>query len=68
MEKICNGFPGKIAVGIDAKKDFVATGAWSKTSRITVSEMVKTYEIIGRFNNIYRHRKRRSFSGSQLKK
>lgn len=46
-QKICKSFPGKIAVGIDAKKGFVATEGWSKTSRITVSEMVKTYEGIG---------------------
>ena len=29
------------------KKGFVATEGWSKTSRITVSEIVKTYEGIG---------------------
>ena len=29
-QKICKSFPGKIAVGIDAKKGFVATEGWSK--------------------------------------
>ena len=46
-EKICKTFPGKIAVGIDAKKGLVATDGWSKTSKVKVSEMIKTYEGIG---------------------
>ena len=43
-EQICKSFPGKIAVGIDAKKGWVATDGWAKTSKVKVSEMIKSYE------------------------
>ena len=46
-EKICKTFLRKIAVGIDAKKGLVATDGWSKTSKVKVSEIIKTYEGIG---------------------
>ena len=46
-EQICKSFPNKIAVGIDAKKGWVAIDGWSKTSKIKVSEMLKVYEGIG---------------------
>ena len=46
-EQICKNFPGKIALGLDAKNDLVATDGWSETSTVKVSEMVKAYEGIG---------------------
>ena len=35
LKKTCKLFPGKIAVGIDAKKGKVATHGWSKTSNVS---------------------------------
>ena len=44
VEKISLKFPGKIAIGLDAKKGFVTTEGWSKTKKITVTELAKKYE------------------------
>lgn len=40
-------FPGKIAVGIDAKDGFVATDGWAKTTAVTALDLVKELENIG---------------------
>ena len=47
IEQLCENYPGRIAVGIDAKKGMVATEGWSKTSTIEVSKLSKLYENIG---------------------
>ncbi|MAI29656.1 MAG: 1-(5-phosphoribosyl)-5-((5-phosphoribosylamino)methylideneamino)imidazole-4-carboxamide isomerase [Rickettsiales bacterium] len=47
VEEISLKFPGKIAIGLDAKKGFVTTEGWSKTKKITVTELAKKYEDIG---------------------
>ena len=47
FEKICKAFPGKIAVGVDAKNGFVASEGWSKTSKVKVLDIVKQYEDSG---------------------
>ena len=47
IEKLCKKYPGRIAVGIDAKKGMVATEGWSKTSTIEVSKLSRLYENIG---------------------
>ena len=47
FEKICKAFPGKIAVGVDVKKGFVATEGWSKTSKVKVLDIIKQYEDSG---------------------
>ena len=47
FEKICKAFPGKIAVGVDAKKGFVATEGWAKTSKVKVHDIIKQYEDSG---------------------
>ena len=47
VKKISIKFPGKIAVGLDAKKGFVTTEGWSKTKKITVTELAKKYEDMG---------------------
>ena len=47
IEQLCESYPGRIAVGIDAKKGLVATEGWSKTSTIEVSKLSKLYENIG---------------------
>ena len=47
IEQLCENYPGRIAVGIDAKKGMVATEGWSKTSTIEVGKLSKLYENIG---------------------
>ena len=47
IEQLCEDYPGRIAVGIDAKKGMVATEGWSKTSTIEVGKLSKLYENIG---------------------
>ena len=47
VEQLCKNYPGRIAVGIDAKKGMVATEGWLKTSTIEVSRLSKLYENIG---------------------
>ena len=44
---MCKFFPGKIAVGIDAKKGKVAINGWSKTSEISFLDLAKSYEDVG---------------------
>ena len=47
IKQLCESYPGRIAVGIDAKKGMVATEGWSKTSTIEVGKLSKLYENIG---------------------
>ena len=47
IRQLCENYPGRIAVGIDAKKGMVATEGWSKTSNIEVEKLSKLYENIG---------------------
>ena len=47
IEQLCENYPERIAVGIDAKKGMVATEGWSKTSSIEVVRLSKLYENIG---------------------
>ena len=47
VKEISLKFPGKIAIGLDAKKGFVTTEGWSKTKKITVTELAKKYEDMG---------------------
>ena len=46
-------FPGKIAIGIDAKNGFVSTNGWTRTSPIKVLELAKQLEGIGVSHIIY---------------
>ncbi len=45
--KICEKYPDKIVVGIDAKDGMVAVEGWSKISDVTAVELAKTYESKG---------------------
>ena len=47
IEQLCENYPGRIAVGIDAKKGMVAKEGWSKTSNVDVGKLSKLYENIG---------------------
>jgi phosphoribosylformimino-5-aminoimidazole carboxamide ribotide isomerase len=41
---MCRKFPGKLAVGIDAKNGFVATDGWLETSSTSAAQLAKQYE------------------------
>ena len=43
----CRRFPGRIAVGIDARDGFVATEGWAETSDVTAHELAKHFEGAG---------------------
>ncbi len=43
----CGRFPGKIAVGIDAKDGLVAVEGWAETSEVTAIDLAKRFEDSG---------------------
>src|SRR3546814_32327 len=43
----CKRFPGKIAVGIDAKGGYVAVEGWAEASELGVIELAKKFEGVG---------------------
>lgn len=47
VKDACKKFPGKIAVGIDAKGGMVAVEGWAETSSVTVEELALKFEDAG---------------------
>jgi len=47
VREACRRFPGRIAVGIDARGGKVAVEGWAETSELTVLEMARRYEDAG---------------------
>ncbi len=43
----CRTFPGRIAVGIDARDGFVATEGWAETSTLPATELARHFEGAG---------------------
>ena len=43
----CRDFPGRIAVGIDAKGGKVAVEGWAETSELTAMELAQRFEDVG---------------------
>jgi len=43
----CKAFPGRIAVGIDARDGFVATEGWAETSTLSAAELGLRFEDAG---------------------
>ena len=43
----CRAFPGRIAVGIDARDGFVAVEGWAETSQITAVDLARRFEDAG---------------------
>lgn len=43
----CRNFPGRIAVGIDARDGFVATEGWAETSTLPATELARHFEGAG---------------------
>lgn len=47
VQEACRLFPGKIAVGIDAREGFVATEGWAETSSLAAEELALRFEDAG---------------------
>jgi phosphoribosylformimino-5-aminoimidazole carboxamide ribotide isomerase len=43
----CRAFPGRIAVGIDARDGYVATEGWAETSNVQAAELARHFEGAG---------------------
>ena len=53
VEKLCDEFPNKIIVGLDANNGLVATDGWAKQTDIDVVELSKKYEQYGVTSIVY---------------
>ncbi len=49
----CRAFPGRVALGIDARDGFVATEGWAETSATTAVDLAKAFEGSGAAAIIY---------------
>jgi phosphoribosylformimino-5-aminoimidazole carboxamide ribotide isomerase len=47
VRQACRAFPGRIAVGIDARDGFVATEGWAETSSVSAEALALRYEDAG---------------------
>ncbi len=47
VKEACRKFPGKIAVGIDAKDGKVAVEGWAETSDVTALDLARKFEDAG---------------------
>ncbi len=47
VREACRAFPGRVAVGIDAKGGKVAVQGWAETSELTAIELAKRFEDAG---------------------
>lgn len=53
VEQLCKEFPGKIIVGIDARKGWVATHGWLETSEVAATELAQQMAELGAAAIIY---------------
>ena len=53
VEKLCDEFPNKIIVGLDANNGLVATDGWAKQTDVDVIELSKKYEQYGVNSIVY---------------
>ncbi|HEY9742081.1 MAG TPA: 1-(5-phosphoribosyl)-5-[(5-phosphoribosylamino)methylideneamino]imidazole-4-carboxamide isomerase [Coleofasciculaceae cyanobacterium] len=47
VERLCEEFPGKIVVGIDARNGWVATHGWLETSEVAATELAQQMAELG---------------------
>ncbi len=47
VKEVCGAFPGKVAVGIDAKRGRVAVEGWSETSDMAAVDLARKFEDAG---------------------
>ncbi|MFV1951395.1 MAG: 1-(5-phosphoribosyl)-5-[(5-phosphoribosylamino)methylideneamino]imidazole-4-carboxamide isomerase [Nitrospinota bacterium] len=58
VEDVCTGFPGRIAVGIDARDGYVAIKGWTEVTQEKASMLAKRFEGLGISAIIYTDIKR----------
>ncbi len=62
----CRAFPGRVAVGIDARDGMVATEGWAETSTLAARDLALRFEDAGRRgDHLHRHRSRRDVERRQ---
>jgi phosphoribosylformimino-5-aminoimidazole carboxamide ribotide isomerase len=58
VKDVCKAFPGRIVVGIDARKGLVAIEGWTKTTKVRAVDLAKQFEDSGvaaiNFTDIHR--------------
>lgn len=47
VRKACKAFPGRVAVGVDARKGRVAVEGWAEASDLTALELARRFEDVG---------------------
>lgn len=47
VREAAKAFPGKVAVGIDARKGFVATKGWAKETTVQATDLARSFEDAG---------------------
>ena len=47
VHEACRAFPGRIAVGIDARNGFVATEGWGETTTLPAPDLARRFEDVG---------------------
>jgi phosphoribosylformimino-5-aminoimidazole carboxamide ribotide isomerase len=47
VHQACKSFPGRIAVGIDAREGFVATEGWAETSTLPARDLARRFQDAG---------------------
>jgi phosphoribosylformimino-5-aminoimidazole carboxamide ribotide isomerase len=47
VHEACRAFPGRIAVGIDARDGFVAVEGWAETSELRAADLARRFEDAG---------------------
>lgn len=47
VKRACQAYPGKIAVGLDARNGYVAVNGWAETSAITAVDLAREFEDSG---------------------
>jgi phosphoribosylformimino-5-aminoimidazole carboxamide ribotide isomerase len=47
VHQACKSFPGRIAVGIDARDGFVATEGWAETSTLAAADLARRFQDAG---------------------
>lgn len=50
---LCNNYPGKILIGIDAKSGMVAIKGWEEITSVTAKDLAKRLELVGAAGIIY---------------
>lgn len=53
LTSLCNNYPGKIIIGIDAKSGKVAIKGWEEITSITAKDLAKRLELVGAAGIIY---------------